>query len=309
MQKGYSREKILVRTSWISTIGNTILSALKIGIGLWAGSLAVLGDGIDSATDVVISIVMVFTASIMNRPPSKKYPYGYEKAENIATKVLSLIIFYAGIQMLISSVGHLFSSEPRALPAAVAIYVTVFSIVGKLLLALYQHKQGKKISSSMLIANAVNMRNDVLISCSVLVGLAFTFVFKLPILDVITGLIVSLYIIKSSISIFMESNVALMDGVKDTTVYEKIFAAVAKVRGASNPHRVRSRQVGIMYMIVLDIEVDGEITVNKAHEIAQEVEDSIKQTLENVYDIVVHVEPAGKGHTVEQFGIDKDMIE
>ena len=231
MQKGYSREKILVRTSWISTIGNTILSALKIGIGLWAGSLAVLGDGIDSATDVVISIVMVFTASIMNRPPSKKYPYGYEKAENIATKVLSLIIFYAGIQMLISSVGHLFSSEPRALPAAVAIYVTVFSIVGKLLLALYQHKQGKKISSSMLIANAVNMRNDVLISCSVLVGLAFTFVFKLPILDVITGLIVSLYIIKSSISIFMESNVALMDGVKDTTVYEKIFAAVAKVRG------------------------------------------------------------------------------
>ena len=64
-----------------------------------------------------------------------------------------------------------------------------------------------------------------------------------------------------------------------------------------------------MYMIVLDIEVDGEITVNKAHEIAQEVEDSIKQTLENVYDIVVHVEPAGKGHTVEQFGIDKDMIE
>ena len=78
-----SRENILIKTSWISTIGNAILSASKIIIGLWAGSLAVVGDGIDSATDVVISIVMIFTARLINRPPSKKYVFGYEKAEGI----------------------------------------------------------------------------------------------------------------------------------------------------------------------------------------------------------------------------------
>ena len=309
MKAVHSREKILIRTSWVSTIGNTILSVSKIGIGLWAGSLAVLGDGIDSATDVVISVVMIFTAHIMNRPPSKKYPYGYEKAEGIATKVLSLVIFYAGVQMLLSSGLYLFSNEPREIPLPLAIYVTVFSIVGKLLLALYQYRQGKKINSSLLTANAVNMRNDVLISLGVLVGLGFTFILKMPILDAVTGLVVSLFILKSSISIFMESNIELMDGVKDTTIYEKIFEAVAKVSGASNPHRVRSRQVGTMYMIVLDIEVDGEVTVNKAHEIAEEVENSIKQTIENVYDIVVHVEPEGKCHSIEKFGIDKNMIE
>lgn len=302
------REKILVRTSWISTVGNAILSVLKIGVGLWAGSLAVLGDGIDSATDVVISVAMIFTAHVMSRPPSKKYPYGYEKAEGIATKVLSLIIFYAGVQMLFLSVGRLLSSEARELPAIATIYVTAFSIVGKLLLALYQYRQGAKIKSSMLIANAANMKNDMLISAGVLVGLLFTFVFKLPIFDSIAGLLISLFIIKSAIRIFMEANVELMDGVKDTTVYEKIFDAVAKVPGASNPHRVRSRQVGIMYMIVLDIEVDGETTVSKAHEIAEEVESSIKQTVDNVYDIVVHVEPKGKHHSAEKFGIDRNMI-
>ena len=95
-----SREKILITTSWISTIGNAILSVSKIIIGLFAGSLAVVGDGIDSATDVVISIVMIFTARLINRPPSKKYVFGYEKAEGIATKILSLVIFYAGMQML-----------------------------------------------------------------------------------------------------------------------------------------------------------------------------------------------------------------
>ena len=105
------REQILIRTSWISTIGNAILSTSKIIVGLWAGSLAVLGDGIDSATDVIISIVMIFTARIISQPPSKKYVFGYEKAEGIATKILSLVIFYAGVQMLISSIGSIFSEE------------------------------------------------------------------------------------------------------------------------------------------------------------------------------------------------------
>ena len=106
-----SREKILITTSWISTIGNAILSVSKIIIGLFAGSLAVVGDGIDSATDVVISIVMIFTARLINRPPSKKYVFGYEKAEGIATKILSLVIFYAGVQMLLSSTKSIFSDE------------------------------------------------------------------------------------------------------------------------------------------------------------------------------------------------------
>lgn len=299
----------MIRTSWISTIGNAVLSVSKIIVGLLAGSLAVLGDGIDSATDVIISVVMIFTARIMSRPPSKKYVFGYEKAESIATKILSLVIFYAGVQMLLSSVESILSDEVKEIPSAIAIYVTVFSIAGKLLLALYQYKQGKKINSSMLTANAINMRNDVVISSGVLLGLIFTFIFKLPILDSITGLIISLFIIKSSISIFMDSNVELMDGVKDVNIYNKIFEAVEKVPGAGNPHRVRSRMIGNLYNITLDIEVDPQMTLMQAHEIADAVEKSIENSIDNVYDILVHVEPAGKCQTDEKFGIDKDMVE
>ena len=125
-----SNENLLIRASWISTIGNSLLSAAKITIGFTSGSFAVLSDGIDSATDVVISIVMIFTAKIINRPPSKKYAFGYEKAEGIAAKVLSIIIFYAGLQMLISSFRGLFATETKELPTSIAIYVTVFSIIG-----------------------------------------------------------------------------------------------------------------------------------------------------------------------------------
>lgn len=302
------RDRVLVRTSWISTIGNAILSVSKISVGLFAGSLAVLGDGIDSATDVVISIVMIFTAGIIKRPPTKKYPYGFEKAETIATKILSFVIFYAGIQMLISSIDSLVSAEPKQMPSMITIYVTLFSIVGKLLLALYQYRLGAKIKSSLLTANAVNMRNDVVISVGVLIGLVFTFVLKMPVLDTITGLVISLYVLRSAVKIFMESNIELMDGVKDETIYDRIFSAVEAVPGASNPHRVRSRQIGNMYMIALDIEADGDISLTAAHNISHQVEKSIKSGIDNIYDIVVHVEPKGVHHDAEQFGIDHTML-
>jgi cation diffusion facilitator family transporter len=301
-----AKDRALIRTSWVSTVGNSVLAVAKIVVGLTAGSMAVLGDGIDSATDVVISIVMLFTAHIVSRPPSRKYPFGFEKAESIATKILSLVIFYAGVQMFISSVQIMASGEVRELPGTLALWVTAFSIAGKLALALYQFAVGRKIGSSLIIANAKNMRNDVLISVGVLLGLAFTYLLRLPILDAVTGLLISLFIIRTAIEIFIDSNIELMDGVKDEGVYQKIFDAVERVEGASNPHRVRSRLIGGMYMVDLDIEADGEITLAEAHEIAERVEDSISEALENVYDIVVHIEPAGKHHDAEQFGIRPD---
>lgn len=309
MEDGVAREKILIRTSWISTIGNSLLSVSKIVIGLVSGSLAVLSDGIDSATDVVVSLVMLFTARIMNRPPDKRYVFGYDKAEGIATKILSFVIFYAGVQMLITAISGILSSHPKDVPLAMAIYVTVFSIIGKLGLSWYQYRTGRKIGSSMLIANAKNMRNDVIVSIGVLLGLLFTFVLDMPILDSITGLVISLFIIRSAIGIFFDSNVELMDGVKDVSVYEKIFEAVDKVPGASNPHRVRSRQIGNMYMVTLDIEADGTITLNEAHDIANAVEKSIQQSVEGIYDIIVHVEPKGNKQSDEKFGLNKEMIE
>lgn len=299
------KNQILLRASWVSTIGNIILSALKLAVGFLSGSLAVIGDGIDSATDVVVSVVMVFTSRIMSKPPDKEHVYGHEKAESIATKILSLVIFYAGMQMLFTSVQQTFSGAIRELPSIIAIYVTVFSIFGKLILAYYQFRQGKKIDSPMLLANAKNMRNDVLISCSVLVGLFFTFILKLPVLDAITGIVVSLFILKTAFGIFMDSNVELMDSVQDVSVYDRIFEAVDAVQGATHPHRVRSRMVGGMYIISLDVEADGDLPLTEAHHIASEVEENIRKKIDNVYDIRIHVEPKGTVHHDEKFGVER----
>jgi cation diffusion facilitator family transporter len=210
--------------------------------------------------------------------------------------------------MLITSIHKILNPTTAVLPSKMAIIVTVISIAGKLLLALYQFQQGKRVDSSMLKANAVNMRNDVIISAGVLLGLGFTFILKLPILDPIVALLISIYIIYSSIGIFKDANIVLMDGMSDTSIYRTIIKAVEKVPGASNPHRIRSSQVGNLYNIVLDIEANGNITLTEAHHIAQEVEESIRQSVEFVYDIVVHVEPAGYQHREEMFGVNKDNL-
>lgn len=296
-------QKQVLRASFASIIGNGLLSVAKLVVGFISGSFAVVSDGIDSASDVAISVVIAVTAKIMSRKPNVKYVYGYAKAESIATKILSMAIFFAGAQMLFSAVRHLVSGEQREMPGIIAVYVTVASIVCKLLLSLYQTSVGRRTGSSMLMANGVNMRNDVVISLSVLVGLFFSFVLDMPVLDSVTALLVSCFIIRSSIKIFMDSNIELMDGVKDTSVYGRIFEAIEKVNGISNPHRVRSRSIGGKYMITLDVEADGNMTLSQAHLLASEVEQSIRESIPEVYDIVVHVEPVGT-HPENVFGLD-----
>lgn len=302
------REQEMKRASWVGIIGNALLSIIKIVAGLISGSLAVVADGIDSASDIITSVITLLTARILIRPPNKKYPYGYDKADTIATKALSFIIFFAGAQLFITTVKKLIEGGNTEPPSLLAIYVTVFSIIGKLFLSFYHFKAGKKTGSTMLIANGKNMQNDVLISGSVLVGLVFVFVFRVPMLDTITAMLVSIWVLRVAVKIFMQTSVELMDGTQDCTIYNKIFEAIDTVEGAHHPHRVRARNIGHKIMIAIDLEVDGELTLHEAHEIAHKVEDSIKARIDNVFDVAIHIEPIGDKKEEKALGITKSNL-
>ncbi|MDR1738989.1 MAG: cation diffusion facilitator family transporter [Candidatus Symbiothrix sp.] len=303
-----SREKILLRTSWVSIFGNVLLSLLKIVAGWISGSLAVLSDGLDSASDVVTSILILIATPIVHRPPNSKFVYGQGKAEYVVSTILSFVIFFVGCQMFVTAIQKIIHPEILQSPSGLALWITVVSIVGKLLLSWFQFRQGKRVDSSMLKANAINMRNDVIISVGVLVGLALTRYLDLPILDPIVALLISLYIIWSAVGIFREANLVLMNGIDDTSIYQSIIQAAEKIPDAHHPHRIRVEQIGACYNIVLDIEVAGELSLRDAHHIANQVEDSIKQAVP-VYDVVVHVEPVGVQHRHEEtYGISRENL-
>ncbi len=296
------RSKLLRKASLIALAGNAALALAKLAVGFIADSLAVLGDGIDSSTDVVIAIVALATARIIDKPGDREHPYGHSRAETLATTAISFVIFFAGTQLFMGAIRALASAEDAALPSPIALVVSAVSIVGKILLAWSQFSLGKKAGSSMLIANGKNMRSDVVISASVLVGLGLAYALDLPILDGVLGLLVSLWIVKVAFGIFRETSAELMEGSEDEGRYGEVFAAVASVPGAGNPHRTRVRKLGSLIVVDLDIEVDPSITVARAHDIAVGIEDAIKSRLPEVYDVIVHVDPEGINEEGEKFG-------
>ncbi len=297
------RTRLVNRAAVIALVGNLALALAKITVGFATGSLAVVGDGIDSSTDVVIAIMTLAVGFIINRPSDKEHPWGHSRAETVATIVLAFVIVIAGLQLFHSSWEQLRDGSRRALPNALALVVTGVSVAGKIALAASQRSLGRRAGSAMILANARNMSNDVLISAAVLVGLGASRLFGMPALDALTALAVSLWVMKSGLGIFMDLNSELMDGNADDGLYRTLFEAVTSVPGAGNPHRARIRKMASLWDIDLDIEVDANRTVREGHRIAEAVAAAIRKAIPDVYDIMVHVEPSGGGQHDEQFGL------
>jgi len=307
MKQSVDKARIIKIASLTSIFGNTILAALKIGTGFFSGSLAVVGDGIDSSVDVMIAIMSLIVARIISRPADIDHPWGHGKAETVATAVLSFILFFAGTQLILNSVKEIISGAHREVPEFPALVVTIISIVGKALLALSQHNFGKKAGSAILLANAKNMTADVFLSGGVLAGLGLSMIFNIGIIDSCFAILVGIWVIKSAFNIFMEVNTELMDGGTEKKYYLKVFEAVNSVEEAENPHRVRMRRIAGYWDIDIDIEVPPNKTVFEAHWISHKVETAIKEKIDNVYDIMVHIEPAGNLEE-ESYGLSEDTI-
>jgi len=311
MEEQQKRALIIKRASVISLAGNFVLAAGKIVTGLEAGSLAVVGDGIDTSVDVAISLMTLVVSGIIAKPADAGHPWGHGKAETMATAGLSFILFFAGLQLSINALGRLLPGTAREVPGTAAVIVTLVSIAGKLLLAFNQYSMGKRAKSSMLKANAQNMAADVIISLAVLAGLVLSVWLGMGFIDSIAALLVGFWVIKAAAGIFRDANTELMDGGSAEGNYKEVFDAVRSVPGAFNPHRTRIRRIAGYLDITLDIEVDGGLTVREAHNIAGRVEWAIKERLESVYDIIVHIEPAGdiNNEKNEAYGLKESSLD
>lgn len=291
----------------IAITGNAVLAVLKITAGVWSNSGALIGDGIDSSADVLISIITLVIVGIISKPADTEHPWGHGRAETVATAFLSFVIFMAGAQLIINSIANLIAGGQHTTPSAIAVIATLISIAGKILLAWSQNLLGKRANSAMIKANAKNMASDVLISLGVLAGLVISVLTGSAYADTIIAILIGLWILKTAIDIFLETNHELMDGNRSMEPYRVIVESVKSVEGAANPHRARARRVAGFWDIDLDIDVDPNLTVLEAHRIASQVEDKIKQSLENVYDIMIHIEPSGDD-AMEAFGLSENEI-
>jgi cation diffusion facilitator family transporter len=150
---------------------------------------------------------------------------------------------------------------------------------------------------------------DLITSVGVLAGLAFIYFLGLPVIDRIIAAVIGVWIMFNAISIFKGTITEVMEGETDMSLYEKVFEEVKKVSGLMNPHRLRIRKISAYYLIELDVEADGELSINDAHDKVKILENNIRESIPYVYDIFIHIEPLGNIEEHERWGLkEKDLI-
>lgn len=283
------RYRIGNRITWITIIMNTVLAVGKIIVGFLANSTAMLADGIHTVSDTASSIGIIISFIIAKKPEDLEHQYGHEKAESIAGFVLSLLLIGVGIRIGYSAVDILLSGT-SVIPGVLAAWAAAISIVAKEVqyrIAIYG---GKKINSSALIADAWHHRSDALSSIGALIGILGARL-GYPLLDPLAGLVVSIIVIKVGIEIFIKGYNELMDtSIEKEKLYRLADEILNKTR-VNNINEIKSRQHGSRVFIDIKVCVNPNITVAEGHDIAESVEDVVHDTIGNVKEVLVHVNP------------------
>ena len=284
-----TNKKIVAVTA---TILNGIIALLKITVGITSGSMAMLADGIDSSTDIFTSLTMYISVHVSSKPPDLEQPYGHEKAETIGAKIISLVIFYAGASLLISSTKRIILGEYHVIQGNLPIIVLSLSIAIKTFLFTIEYYVGKRENSKALISEAMNMRNDILISSAVLIGVLLNKV-GLIILDPIISIILSLFIIRTAINIFRDSVYELMDGIppEDLHIYEKIKQATRSCQYVKRCKRIRVRKMGNYYIVDAEIIIDSSLTLGEVENIKKRIKRYVQSAIPRLREINIIAVP------------------
>ncbi|QZY57216.1 cation diffusion facilitator family transporter [Crassaminicella profunda] len=277
------------KASWIGIIGNILLTALKAIIGFISGSTAMVADALHSGSDIVATTIVLHGIKISHRPPDQEHHYGHGKAESIVAKIIAIILMITGMGIGLSAY-HSLKSPNLTSPDAIAIWAAVLSIVVKEWMYRYTVKIGERIESQALVADAWHHRTDAFSSIAALIGITGA-VLGYPILDPIAGIIVAFMIVKAGFSIYLDAINELMDTAPSKEVMDRIKKTTLSVDGVRSVHKIRARKNGNQIYVDLVICVDKYITVEKGHQFAAQAKYNILNTMPNIKDVVIHVDP------------------
>lgn len=275
--------------AWAGIAGNAALAAAKITVGALAGSRALLADGLHSVADLVGSVAVLVGLRVASAPADVGHPYGHEKAESVAALLVAAFLFFAGLEVAVTSGIGLIDRPPRV-PDASALWVAAGAVVVKELLYRYLSGLGRRFGSEALRVGAREHRSDAVSSLAAVAGIAGARL-GLPLLDPAAGVVVSLLIMHWGWDLSRQSVQDLIDARGDPRLLERIRALAAGVGGVGAVQLVRTRRMGASVLVDLEIGVAPSTTLARAHAIAEEVRARLVDGLPPVKDVMVHVNP------------------
>lgn len=265
-----------------------ILTALAKGIyGLYTDTLSMSADGLHSFFDSTANIIGLVGISLAARPPDRDHPYGHAKYESFAAMGIAILLFAGCLQLIVSAAGRLQSGgSPNV--TGLSFVVMALTLIINVGVSSYEYILGRRLKSSILVADSLHTRSDVFASLGVILGL-FAVRMGYPLADPIIALFICALIIHTGLEIIRESSTALLDR---AVIDEQVIVDLARsVEGVCNCHAVRTRGMAEEIYVDLHIEVDASLSMELAHEVGVDVERAIKGRIPEVRDVVVHLEP------------------
>ncbi len=275
----------------VSVVASAVLAVTKILIGWMAGSTAVVADGFESASDVVASAVVLFGLAIAGKPADDRHPYGHGRLEMVTGLGLGFLLALVGVSICIRSLSRLY--EEHQPPAFYAVWPLVASVAVKSALSAVKLRYGRRIQSAALVADAWNDMVDILSGTLALaaVGLTLYDPSRFLAFDHYGGFAVGLIVVFLGLRVVRETSLQLMDTMPAVEFMDLIREAARSVPGVLGVEKCYARKTGLQYHVDLHLELDPEMTVRQSHDIATQVRFRIKERLDWVADVLVHVEP------------------
>jgi ferrous-iron efflux pump FieF len=288
---GPASERLRRIATYASVAVAAVLIAAKFAAWLETGSVALLSSLVDSLLDAVASLVNLVAVRHAMSPADREHRFGHGKAEPLAVLGQSAFITGSAMLLLAEAVRRLISPVPVANPPA-GIVVMVFSIIVTIGLVSYQRHVVRRTGSIAISADELHYRSDAVLNGSVIAALVLGSMFDFPLLDPIFGAGIGIWIIYSAVKLARLSLFQLMDHELPDEEREKIRGIAQSHPDVVAAHDLRTRVAGPTAFIQLHIEMDGRMSLIRAHEISDEVEAELREAYPHA-EVIIHQDPEG----------------
>ena len=285
--------RVANRVAFVTIFENVLLALGKLIAGLIGHSSAMISDAVHSASDVFSTIVVLIGVKLSSKESDKEHPYGHERLECVAAIVLAVVLLLTGLGIGYDAIKNILGGNYKELtaPTVLALVAAIISIVAKEAMYWYTRYYAKRIDSSALMADAWHHRSDALSSVGALIGIGGAML-GYPVMDSIASLVIFFFIAKAAYDIFKEAIDKMVDHACDEETEKAIYDAVLEQEEVLGIDMLQTRIFGNKIYVDLEIQLDENYTLKKAHDIAEEVHEHIEQNFPKVKHIMVHVNPA-----------------
>lgn len=266
---------------------NLAVAIAKIALGYFTGAVSILSDGFHSLTDSASNVVALVGISVARRPPDANHPYGHRKYETMASLGILLFLVVVMVEVLSAAADRLVNGgTPRVFPEGIGLMTA--TLIVNLFVVSYELREGRRLNSEVLRADAKHTRSDVLTTGAVLGALLGVWV-GYPLLDPMAALLVAGFIGHACWSIAQEASRILSDEV--VIAENEVREVVQSVPGVIGSEKIRTRGSADYAFLDLHLWLDGNMPLSAAHSTSHVVKDLLMAKFPQLADVVIHIEP------------------